>query len=80
MSEVETEVFRVDQGARLLGVFSQDLPQGQVDQMRGGMIAADGVAPFRVDFRCDLILRRKDAPDDLYRGERRCLSGGAARR
>ncbi len=49
VAEVEPQAVGVDQRALLLDVLAEHLAQGPVQQVGGGVVAADGVAPIDVD-------------------------------
>ena len=49
MREVEAQVLGRHQGALLAHVVAQHRPQGRVQQVRGGVVAPDGLAALAVD-------------------------------
>ena len=65
MSEVEAQAIRLYQGASLMHMVAQDLLQSRIQQMCGGMGAADGLAPLGVDGRAHGIPYRNAAPGHM---------------
>ena len=55
VGEVETQAIGMHGGAGLLDVRAEDLSQGRVQQVRAGVIAADGVAAVAVDDSVDVV-------------------------
>ena len=49
MGEIETEVVRRDEAAFLRHMPTQPLAQRRMEQMRGAVVGARGVAPFGID-------------------------------
>ena len=65
MGKVEAQAIRLYQGARLMYMVAQDLLQSRIQQMCGGMGAADGLAPLGVDGRAHGIPYRNAAPGHM---------------
>ena len=64
VAEVEAQVLGVHEGALLLHVLAQHLAQGPVEQVRSGVVAADGVAPGDVDRGGGFLTGRDSALGD----------------
>ena len=73
VAEVEAQPVGVDERALLLDVLAEHLAQRPVEEVGGGVVAADGVAPGDVDGGGRLLARRRSRP-------RRSGPGGGAGR
>ena len=66
VAEVEAQMVGIHEGAGLLDVGAEDLAQGGLEKVRGGMVAGHGHAAFPVDGKRHFAVDAQGALRDFH--------------